>query len=89
MYDSKKATVDDARRRFDSLLDQRAPEARGAGERYLDALTDLIDTFSSGPAADARVMELDTTGELSRTEDQVEWAEQERHRVRRAMRDLT
>jgi hypothetical protein len=88
MYDSKKASVDDAARRFERMLEERAPEARAAGEHYLDALTDLIDTFSAGPAADSRVMELDTTGELSRTEDHVAWAEQERHRVRKAMRDL-
>lgn len=88
MYDAKKASVDEAARRFDRLLGERDPEARAAGEKYLDALTDLIDTFTSGPAADSRVMELDTTGELARTEDHVAWAERERHRVRKAMRDL-
>lgn len=88
MYDEEKAKIDEKASRFNRLLKDRDPEARSAGEEYLAALTDLIQSFNTGPAADERVMEVDTTGELSRTEDRVEWAEKERHRVRKAMRDL-
>jgi hypothetical protein len=88
MYDAEKARVDEAARRFQRLVDRGDPDARAAGEDYLDALTDLIQAFDSGPGAEVRVMELDTTGALTRTEDHVAWAEGERHRVRKALRDL-
>lgn len=88
MYDGKKAKIDETASRFNRLLENRDPDARSAGEEYLAALTDLIQSFNTGPAADERVMDVDTTGELTRTEERVEWAEQERHRVRKALRDL-
>ena len=88
MYDAKKARVSEERERFNRLADDGLPGARAAGEAYLASLADLIDTFHDGPAADPRVMEADTTGELSRTEDEVASAEQERHRVTRKLRDM-
>jgi hypothetical protein len=88
MYESKKDDIDRLRRRFERDAAQRAPEARRAGEEYLQALTDFIRIYDEGPAGDPMVSGVDTTGELSRVEEQAEWAEQERHRVRRALNDI-
>jgi hypothetical protein len=88
MYDAKKAKVDETAVRFNRLLAAEDPGAGEAGTEYLTALTDLIQSFNSGPAADPRIMGMDTTGELTRTDDHVAWAEQERHRVRKELREL-
>jgi hypothetical protein len=74
--------------RFDREVEGRQPGARSTGEEYLGMLSALIDKVEEGPVADPRIAELDTTGELNRVEEFEAWAEQERHRVRRALADI-
>lgn len=88
MYDAKKDRIQRLQDRFEEELKERSTAARPAAEEYLKALTEMIRSFNDGPAADPRVPAMDTTGELDRTEDYVAWAEAERHRVRRALRDI-
>ena len=88
MYAENRAEIDRLGKDFESQLKERAPTARAAGEEYLEALTTFIDAYNKGPAADSHLIALDTTGELTRVEEYVAWAEQERHRVRRAMLEL-
>ena len=88
MYERRKAEIDELRKRFDMELAERSVHARDTGARYLEMLTDLIRTVDEGPAADPRLSGIDTTGELSRVEDFEAWAEEERHRVRRALTDI-
>ena len=88
MYDRRRAEIDAMRARFDREVADRQPGARATAEEYLDMLTDLIDTVESGPVADPRIADLDTTGELNRVEEFEEWAEKERHRVRRALAEI-
>jgi hypothetical protein len=88
MYEAKKADIDAMRVRFDKELEGKLPGTRATGDEYLKLLTDFIDTFEGGAGADSRLRDLDTTGELDRLDDQSAWAEQERHRVRRAMNGI-
>jgi hypothetical protein len=88
MYEAEKDTIDRLRRRFEKDVSERTPEARTSGEAYLDALTSFIRTYNDGPAGDPGLARVDTTGELSRVEDQASWAEVERHRVRKALMDI-
>jgi hypothetical protein len=85
MYDSKRAEIDAMRIRFEREVEDRSSGARSTGTEYLRVLSDFIDIFESGAGADERLRGLDTTGELQRLEDQSEWAERERHRVRRML----
>ena len=85
MYEANQAHIEGIKIQFDRQVAQHSPEARGTAERYLVVLTDFVDLFNNGPGADSRLMGLDTTGALSRAEEYVEWAEHERHRVRRAL----
>ena len=88
MYESRKADIDTMRARFDREIAERLPAARATAHEYLGMLTALIDKVESGPVGDPRLAELDTTGALSRVEELEEWAEKERHRVRRALMDI-
>lgn len=88
MYDAKKARIDELRVRFDEEIAKRSPEARKIGGEYLDALTEFVRAYNDGPAGDPKVAAMDTTGTLNRVEDHAEWAEQERHRVRGALKDI-
>lgn len=88
MYDDQKDRMEKLRTRFDREVAERTPQARRAGEEYLEALTTFVRTYDEGPAADPTISGLDTTGELRRVDEHAAWAEQERHRVRRAMIDL-
>lgn len=85
MYDSKKARMDAARARFDRQASEGSPDLYQTAKEYLEILSDFIRTFNDGPGADPRLMALDTTGELRRMEEQAEWAEDERRRVRRVL----
>ena len=89
MYAENRAEIDRLGKDFERQLSERASTARTAGEEYLGALTALIDAYNDGPAAEPQLLALDTTGELKRVEEYVVWAEQERHRVRRSLLDLT
>ena len=88
MYEAKKARIDEMRRRFDRQLGERSPEVQGTAREYLEALTDLVESFNDGPGGDPRIVGHDTTGELNRIEDQVKWAEDERRRVRRSLQEI-
>ena len=88
MYERRKAEIDAMRERFDREVAGRQPGARSTAEEYLGMLTDLIDTVEEGPVADPKLNDLDTTGTLHRAEEFEEWAEKERHRVRRALSDI-
>lgn len=88
MYAENRAEIERLGKEFEKLAAGRAAGARPAGEEYMKALGTLIDAYDGGPAADPRLTDLDTTGELQRVDEYVAWAEQERHRVRRALRDL-
>ena len=88
MFDDKKAAIEAVRTRFEHEMHLRSVGARGAGEDYLSALADLIQSFDDGPASDPRLLAIDTTGQLRRAEEFVAWAEAERHRVRRALADV-
>jgi len=88
MYDAERARLEDLRARFDGAAAERAPDTRAVADEYLEALTQFIRSFDSGPAADPAVAHLDTTGQLGRAEELEEWAEGERHRVRRALADF-
>ena len=76
MYESRKADIDTMRARFDREIAERLPAARATAHEYLGMLTALIDKVESGPVGDPRLAELE------------EWAEKERHRVRRALMDI-
>lgn len=88
MFDEKKAVIDALRLRFDRQLAAREPEARATAVEYMAALTAFVDAFNEGPGADSRQMAHDTTGALSRIEDEVVLAEAERHRVRAALNTI-
>ena len=88
MYERRRAEIDALRTRFDQELAERRPGARDTAEEYLKMLGDLISTVESGPVADPQIADLDTTGTLDRAEEFEEWAEKERHRVRRALADI-
>jgi hypothetical protein len=88
MYERRRAEIDALRTRFDLEVAERRPGARTTAEEYLTMLGDLISTVESGPVADPKIAELDTTGTLGRAEEFEEWAEKERHRVRRALADI-
>ena len=88
MYERRRAEIDAMRERFDREVAGRQPGARTTAEEYLGMLTELIDTVEHGPVADAKLSALDTTGALSRAEEFEEWAEKERHRVRRALAEI-
>jgi hypothetical protein len=88
MYEAKKDRIDRLHTRFDREVADRDPMARRTGQEYLEALSDFIRTYDDGPAGDPKVAGVDTTGELTRVEEQAAWAEQERHRVRRALNDV-
>jgi hypothetical protein len=85
MYEANKSRIDDIRRRFDDEVAARSPASEGTAREYLEALTDFVDAYNHGPGADPRLVGLDTTGQLGRTEDEVEWAEAERRRVRKML----
>ena len=76
------------RARFDREVAERQPGARDTAQEYLGMLNELIDTVEEGPVADPQIADLDTTGALNRAEEFEEWAEKERHRVRRALSDI-
>jgi hypothetical protein len=88
MYDVKRARIDQLQNRYRRQSTQRSPDLRQTAEEYVDALSDYIDTFNSGPGADSRLMGLDTTGELARMEEHAAWAELERRDVRRVLSEL-
>jgi hypothetical protein len=88
MYDRRRNEIDAMRARFDREVEGKQPGARATAEEYLRMLTDLIETVDSGPVADPQIADLDTTGELNRAEEFEEWAEKERHRVRKAIAGL-
>ena len=88
MYERRKAEIDAMRTRFDREVADRQAGARDTGQQYLGMLNELIDTVEDGPVADTRLADLDTTGALNRAEEFEEWAEKERHRVRRALADI-
>ena len=88
MYDRRRNEIDAMRARFDREVDGKHPGARTTAEEYLRMLTELIDTVEEGPVADPQIADLDTTGELNRAEEFEEWAEKERHRVRRVIAEL-
>jgi hypothetical protein len=85
MYDAELATIEALRLQFERQLAAREPEARTIGKQYMAALAVFVDAFNDGPGADPRLMGEDTTGTLRRIEERVEWAEAERHRVRKAL----
>jgi hypothetical protein len=89
MYDDQNERIERLRTRFDREVEERAAGARETGEEYLDALTTYVRTYDEGPAGDPTLSGLDTTGELRRVDERAAWAEQERHRVRRAMSELS
>ena len=88
MYERRRDEIEELRVRFDRDLAERSPAARTTGKEYLEALGALIQTVEEGPAADPQLSGLDTTGELIRADEFEQWAEQERHRVRRALTDI-
>ena len=88
MYEAKKDQIEQLRRRFESAIEARSPEAREVGSDYLDSLTDFVRTYNDGPAGDPRTAGLDTTGQIARVEEHASWAERERHRVRKALNDI-
>jgi hypothetical protein len=88
MYEAKKDRIETLRRRFEDELAARSPGTRDVAQEYLDALTDFVRTYNDGPASDPAVAGVDTTGQLARVEEHATWAEQERHRVRRALNDI-
>ncbi|MEW5929621.1 MAG: hypothetical protein AB1941_19375 [Gemmatimonadota bacterium] len=88
MYDAERARLEELRARFDRAAAERAPDARAVADEYLEALTQFIRTVDSGPAADPAVAHVDTTGQVGKLEEVEEWAEGERHRVRRALADF-
>lgn len=88
MYEAQKARVEEVRTRYERDSAARSAEARATADEYLKVLTELIESVDHGPVADPEVAQVDTTGELHRVEEYAAWAEQERHRVRRAMNDL-
>ena len=89
MYDDQNERIERLRTRFDREIADRAAGARETGEEYLDALTTYVRTYDEGPAGDPKLSGLDTTGELRRVDERASWAEQERHRVRRAMSEIS
>ena len=88
MYERRRAEIDELRIRFDRKLQERSPDTHETAEEYLGALSALIDKVEDGPVADSRIANLDTTGSINRAEEFEQWAEQERHRVRRALQDI-
>ena len=85
MYDAEKSTVQTDRRRFDTDVAAGAPSARASGNAYMVSLGAFVDAFNEGPGCDSGRMGSDTTGALSRLEEEVVWAEAERHRVRKVL----
>jgi hypothetical protein len=88
MYERRKAEIEEMRERFDREVAERSMGARVTGEKYLELLSALIDKVETGPVTDPDVANIDTTGSLHRAEEYEEWAERERHRVRRALTDI-
>lgn len=88
MFNDRKAHIDEARRHFERALESRSADAAAAGEGYIERLDDYLRAFERGPAADAAVSRVDTTGSIHETEDFAEWAWQERRRVMHLLRDL-
>ena len=85
MYEHAKSRIDEIRRRFEADVDARSMNMEETGREYLEALTAFVDDYNHGPGADPRLVGLDTTGQLGRVEDEVEWAEDERRRVRKLL----
>ena len=87
MYDYRRDQIEKFRLRFEEQrANGSAQDTLDAAKEYLDALTDFIRAYNDGPAGDPHIASrIDTTGELSRVEDHAEWAEQERHRVRKVV----
>src|SRR5688572_20097523 len=85
MYDAEKDTVQTFRLKFDTDMEEGSGSARASGTAYMIALGVFVDAFNEGPGKDSQRMGADTTGTLHRLEDDVVWAEGERHRVRRAL----
>lgn len=88
MYDAEKARLEEMRARFDRAVGEHAPDSRAVADEYLEALTQFIHSVDSGPAGDPDVAHVDTTGQVGKLEELEEWAEAERHRVRRALADI-
>ena len=88
MYDAERDTVQTHRLKFDSQIEEGASAARESGNAYMLALGAFVDAFNQGPGCDSRRMGADTTGALSRLEDDVVWAESERHRVRKVLTSI-
>ena len=88
MYERRQDEIDAMRARFDREIADRRPAARDTAQEYLGMLTALIEKVEEGPVGDPRIADLDTTGSLNRAEELEEWAEKERHRVRRALADI-
>ena len=85
MYEHAKSRIDETRRRFEAEVDSHSRNMEETGREYLEALTAFVDDYNHGPGSDPRLVGLDTTGQLGRAEDDVEWAEDERRRVRRIL----
>jgi hypothetical protein len=88
MYDAKRDRIEALRQRFDEEIATRSPRARAVADEYLEALTDFVNSYNDGPAADPTLAGVDTTGQLARVEEHAAWAEQERRRVRHAMQQI-
>ncbi|HEV2124530.1 MAG TPA: hypothetical protein VGW38_17385 [Chloroflexota bacterium] len=88
MYDAEKAHLEELRERFDREFEVRSTQARPVGEEYLGEIDGFLRVVNHGPAADPQIAGLDTTGELSRTEEYAAWVEEEQRRVRRALHDV-
>ena len=89
MYDAERARIQEVRTRFEREVAEHSPTTLTTAREYLDALTQFLTTFNEGPGGDPRLLGLDTTGELSRLEEQARWAEEERGRVRRILAEGT
>ena len=85
MYEHKKSRIDEVRRRFEAEMNAGSGNKEETGREYLEALTEFVDDYNHGPGSDPRLVGLDTTGQLNKVEDEVEWAEDERRRVRRIL----
>jgi hypothetical protein len=88
MFNDKKSSIDQARRRFESEMESGSGEARRRGEEYMESLEDYLRVFGQGPAADSHLAGLDTTGQVHETEDYADWVWRETRRVRGVLREL-
>jgi hypothetical protein len=88
MFQDKKQSIDLARGRFEAELERGGGEARRRAEEYMACLEDYLELFARGPAADAHLAGLDTTGQVHETEEYADWAWGETRRVRGMLREL-